>query len=509
MNRLIPILTAVALTAVAGCSPDVPSDYAQADELPLIYPDYAGVTVPVNMAPLHFELDHADGVKTVVTRFTAEGEELICSGTKVRPSLSDWRRLAEKAAGDSILVEMFVQKADEQWLRYRPFAVYVSKDSIDPWLSYRLISPSYVTYEELTINQRCLENYDERLIYSNMLCSTEEQGQCINCHNYQKGNPRRMQFHARQNMGGTVISVDGTTEKLNLKTDSTLSAGVYPAWHPWLKLIAYSTNLTFQVFHTVDKNKIEVLDSQSDLILYDIESGEVSTIENDKNEFEVFPCWSPDGKYLYYSSAHFENNDTISDQAAAINAYQHIKYSVYRKPFDEGTRTFGEREVVWDCAAEGLSATLPRVSPDGRWLLLSVGEWGVFHIWHRDADLYLTDLRTGETGPMEGINSNDVEAYHTWSTSGKWIVFSSRRYDGNFTRPFFAHVDAQGRASKPFELPCDDPDYHRQLLRSYNIPELMTGPVTVKPQDFADVLKRDARQAKFVSQPAPPRVSAP
>ena len=39
-----------------------------------------------------------------------------------------------------------------------------------------------------------------------MLCSTPAEGQCINCHNYQQYNPDRMQFHARQNMGGTVIN---------------------------------------------------------------------------------------------------------------------------------------------------------------------------------------------------------------------------------------------------------------------------------------------------------------
>ena len=54
---------------------------------------------------------------------------------------------------------------------------------------------------------------------------------------------------------------------------------------------------------------------------------------------------------------------------------------------------------------------------------------------------------------------------------------------------FFAHVDENGHATKPFELPSEDPDYHRQFMRCYNIPEFMTGPVTITPQAFADVLK--------------------
>ena len=482
---------------VACTQPQVPADYTDAGKSAPIYPDYIGVTIPINMAPLHFQL--MQPADEVVCRFTVGNEQLVCEGPKVMPSIDDWRPLAEAAKGGSISVEVFACQNDK-WQRYKPFEVYVSPDSIDPWLSYRLISPSYVTYEELTINQRCLENYDERVIYDNILCSTEKNGQCINCHNYQNGNPQRMQFHARQNLGGTVVNYDGKIIKTNLKTDSTLSAGVYPTWHPRLPLIAYSTNNTMQMFHTRDLNKIEVLDSQSDLILYDLEHGEVSTVENDPDEYEVFPFWSPDGKWLYYCSAHFEQRDTTSAETQSIKRYKEIKYSVYRRSFDEKTLTFGPREMVFDAASQNLSATLPRISSDGRWLLLSVGEWGCFHIWHRDADLWLMDLKTDSIRPFKEVNSTNVEADHTWSRSGRGIVFSSRRYDGDFTRPFFAHVDAEGHATKPFELPCDDPDYHRQLMKSYNIPELMTGPVTVSPQQWADVLKQDPVPAKFVSR---------
>ncbi len=99
---------------------------------------------------------------------------------------------------------------------------------------------------------------------------------------------------------------------------------------------------------------------------------------------------------------------------------------------------------------------------------------------------------------MEEINSSDTESYHSWSSNGKWVVFSSRRYDGNYTRPFIAHVDDKGRASKPFELPCANPDYHRQLLKSYNVPEFMKGPVAIKPQQFADALKQEPVPVKYV-----------
>ena len=333
-----------------------------------------------------------------------------------------------------------------------------------------------------------------------MLCTEGPAGQCINCHNYQQYNPDRMQFHARENLGGTVIAYDGKVRKINMKNDNLLSAGVYPAWHPWLKLIVYSTDKTQQTFHTVNPNKIEVYDTKSDLIAFDVEKNEVTNIENDPNELEVFPFWAPDGKTLYYCSAHFEYQDTIDPGVEFMQRAEQVKYNLYKKSFNPETLQFGPREIVFDASAMDKSATFPRISPDGRYLMFTLAEYGVFHIWHHDADLWLMDLNTREARAMAELNSPDTESYHSWSSNGRWVVFSSRRYDGNFTRPFFAHVDKSGKCTKPFELPCADPDYHRQFLRSYNIPEFMEGPVTIPPHEFAGVFKGNGDPVTYVPQ---------
>ena len=491
--------SAIACLLLLACRPvQVPEQYKQLTLLPKIYPEYADVTIPVNIAPLSFEL--LPKVDEAVIRYSAEGSEIVCGGVKACPDVEEWHALTSSAKGKDITVEVFASK-DGQWHRFQPFFLHVSPDSIDPYLSYRLISPSYVSYEELTLNQRCLENYDEQVMVDNMLCSTESGGQCVNCHNFQQYNPDRMQFHARQAHGGTVIIYDGKAEKINIHGDSLISSGVYPSWHPTLPLITYSTNKTMQSFHTSDINKIEVLDSESDLILYDVEHHEVGKISHESNELEIFPFWAPDGKTLYFCSAHFEyENDTVDLSKITMRAKE-VKYNIYRMAFDPATKTFGPRELVFDAAAEGKSATLPRISPDGRWLLFTLGEWGCFHIWHRDADLWMIDLQNGEVKSMDALNSDNTESYHSWSSNGRWVVFSSRRNDGVFTRPFIAHVDAQGRASKPFELPSENPDYHQQLIKSYNVPELMRGPVTFTPQQMADILKGESTDVKEISLP--------
>ena len=182
------------------------------------------------------------------------------------------------------------------------------------------------------------------------------------------------------------------------------------------------------------------------------------------------------------------------------NYSKKLKYNIYRKSFDPETMTFGPRELVFSADSLNKSATLPRISPDGRYLMFTLAEYGVFHIWHHDADLWMIDLQNGEARAAQELNSSDTESYHSWSSNGKWVVFSSRRNDGTYTRPFFAHIDKNGQGTKPFELPSADPDYHRQFMKCYNIPEFMHGPVTIKPQAFAEILKGDGEPVKYVQK---------
>ena len=186
-----------ALTALlSAChNAKVPEQFTDIKNAPNIYPDYTDVTIPVNIAPLTFELE--DACDELVARFKVGDYQLVCGGDAVQPDMDDWRELVNKAVGKTIDVEVFARMG-EAWGRYQPFHITVSADSIDPYISYRLISPSYVAYEELTLNQRCVENYDEQVMVNNMLCGEEISGQCGNRQNYQQYSPQRMQFHARQ-----------------------------------------------------------------------------------------------------------------------------------------------------------------------------------------------------------------------------------------------------------------------------------------------------------------------
>ena len=483
---------------LAGCTATVPEQYSETGTAPTVHPSYAdGITIPYNIAPLNFAYT-MEGEK-FITELKVGEQSLVMKGKHTDWNLKKWHALLEAGKGRQVEVNTYVQTA-EGWQKYRPITWRVAEEPVDPYISYRIIAPSYVTYEELSIRQRELGTFDEEIIYNNMLLSDDVNGQCINCHSYKNYKTDHMQFHARQHKGGTLIVNGDEVRKVNLKTDSTISAGVYPAWHPTHNLIAYSVNDTGQSFHTKKNNKIEVQDLKSDLILYDIDRNEVSHIENDTLEWEVFPAWAPDGKTLYYCSAHMEIQDHAQREREIIDRYREFKYNIYRKSFDPETKTFGPSELVLDARAMGKSATFPRISPDGRYLLFGMGEYGCFHIWHKDADLHIIDLETMQLRNVREVNSSDVESYHSWSSNGRWMLFTSRRDDGGYTRLYLAYFDKRGKAHKPFLLPQRDPYFYGDYYKSYNVPEFMIEPVTITPQEFARHLDKEAQSARFRSQ---------
>ena len=177
-----------------------------------------------------------------------------------------------------------------------------------------------------------------------------------------------------------------------------------------------------------------------------------------------------------------------------LDEIRQTRYDLVRTQFDAEAITFGETELVFNASAVGKSASLPRISPDGKYLVFTLSDYGTFPIWHREADLFLLDLQTGEAKKMD-INSNDNESYHSWSSNGRWLVFSSKRTDGRSTRPFLAYFDSWDNTGKPFILPQEDPEYYDKLMESFNIPEFVSGRIMLSPHDFAAVANNEILKA--------------
>ena len=488
------LLLLLLLLAPAACTPSGWQDAALAPEHAELYPDYTDTVIPCNIAPLNFNVLNANDACVAV--FSAPGRTLVRRGPEVRIPEKEWRRMLDGAKGGDIRVQVFVRRQGK-WLALNDFAMSVAPEGIDRYVTYRLIEPGYSNYGSLVLHQRDLSSFKERDLYNNNLISGRVEQQCINCHSFQNYGTENFQFHARHKAGGTVVVTGDRGKKVAFKTGDLISNAVYPSWHPSENLIAYSVNLTSQVFFGSDRQKIEVFDAASDLILYDVDKDEVRYIVRDSLSYETFPYWSADGKTLYYASSWLPawGADASTDPTLLTD---HIRYNIFAIDFDPATRRFGEPRMVFDAAADSLSAVTPRPSPDGSYLLSGVGNYGSFHVWHDSGDLYLTDLSTGQTRPLEEVNSDKAESFKAWSSNSRWIVFTSRRDDGSYTRLYFSYFDADGKAHKPFLMPQRDPEQNRRLFKSYNVPELTVDPVRWSTKSLEDILLSDPVQATLL-----------
>jgi Tol biopolymer transport system component len=300
-----------------------------------------------------------------------------------------------------------------------------------------------------------------------------------------------MSLHIRGKHGATLLRSNyGPVTAYNTRTDKTLGLCVYPYWHPSGHYIAYSTNTTNQLFHSADPNRIEVFDTASDLQIYDVERNELllSPLLKQDSIYETFPVFSADGRSLWFCAAK-----ALPEGSLELDS---IRYSLCRIGFDPGTGTFGDLiETVIDAEAMHKSVSFPRPSYDGRFLCYTLSDYGQFSIWHHEADLWLMDLATGESRPMTGANSGDTESFHNWSTNSRWLVLSSRRDDGLFTRPYFCHVDEMGKISKAFMLPQRNPRrFYRGRFMSFNVPDFITGPTRFDSRQATKAINDEYRK---------------
>ena len=477
------ILSVLLLTA---CTTETVSDAKQEKNQPHIYPDYLGVTIPVNIAPLNFGMadETFQLVDAVIT--DSKGNTLHSQGEEsVDFDIDDWRELLDKSRGDSLSVTVSA-KYEDGWHTYSPFSIYVSPDSIDYGICYRLIEPGYEVWSKMGIYERDLSSFDERPLIEN----TQFEG-CVNCHSFNRGNSADMSLHIRGEHGATLLRQNnGPMVAYDTKTDQTLGLCVYPYWHPSGRYIAYSTNSTKQLFHAADSNRVEVFDEASDLQVYDVNKNELilSPLLKQESVYETYPVFSADGRSLYFCAAK-----ALPEGSHSLDS---IRYNLCRIDFNPETGDFGNRiDTIINAEAQNKSVSFPRPSYDGRFLCYTLSDYGQFSIWHHEADLYLLDLSTGESRPMTKANSKDTESFHNWSTNSRWMVLSSRRDDGLFTRPYFCHVDAKGNVGKAFMLPQRNPRrFYRERFLSFNVPDFIIAPADFDGHEASQIINDESRQ---------------
>lgn len=443
-----------------------------------IAPDYKDVTIPMNIAPLNFQTDLEGKTGLVIS----DGKTSISVHAKdgvFHIPMQSWKELLAQNAGKDITFTV-CQEKNGQWEGFKPFQMHVAPEEADPYLAYRLLISCYGQWNEMGIYQRDISTYEQSPIFENK--NTDHN--CLNCHTFNARDPKTMLFHMRAKNAGTFMLKDGQMEKLDTKTDSTMSALVYPYWHPTGDYIAASTNITVQTWFFNHPNTLEVFDTNSDVVLYDVNKHEIFSNQCLKNDsvMESFPTFSPDGKSLYYLSTPLRKMP---------EDFKNWKFSLCRIDFDPATRKLGEKvDTIYNANTTGKSVSFPKISPDGKLIVFGLQEFGNFSAWHKDCDLYAYRIADGKIYPLTEANSDESESYHSWSSNNRWMVFSSRREDGLNTRLYMTYIDKDGKAHKAFLLPQDDPvKYYAELMEAYNLPEFVSGKVELSQYEVASLMK--------------------
>ena len=452
---------------------------------PEIWPDYKGVTIPEEIAPMNFNFTGMPyNSLTLKIKGSVSGSEIEISGKQIDIEINKWHNLVKENKGG--FLEFFLSVvSDRIQYDFKPFKMIISSIPLDEYgLTYRRLSPGYVSYGKMGIYCRNLSNFQEDAIIEN----TFVYGTCVNCHTSNRTNPKDFLFHVRgQAFGGTVVSRNGSYKIYNTNTNKTLGAAVYPYWHKSGRYVAFSTNNTLQVFPTANPARVEVFDKNSDLQIFDVEKQEFVLSEEIKNDsvLETFPVFSAGGDELFFCQ---------SQKLDPPYFLEDIKYAIMKVSFDEKNgKTLGKKDTL--IYIENNSLTFPRPSYDGKYLMYTVSKYGTFPIWHKEADLYLYNFQDSTSRVLTEVNSDFSDSFHNWSENSKWFVFTSRRVDGLYTRLYISMIDENGNCTKPFIIPQKNPlEYYNSLYQSYNTPDFTKSKVDISKISLREEIKSTNRE---------------
>jgi hypothetical protein len=490
MRNLHNIIQFFSLTIICGsfvalhCGKSISSGVTQRiDRPPHINPDYSDIVVPPNIAPMNFRILE-DGEAYKVTIQSGDQPPLLIRSSKpnIIVPTKPWRKLLEESRGETFHIEVEVLTADNTWHQFAPITNRVAREPIDGYLVYRRMKPIHNFWGSMGIYQRTLADFTEKPLLLNRTIGNG----CINCHVFYQKRPERMVLHTRGKIGSGMLVADGDRViKVDTRTPFNKGPVVFRSWHPNGKILATSVNQLIQFFHATGESR-EVCDLSSDLLLYHFDTNVISTYPAiaSRERMETFPCWSADGKSLYFcSSPKIESYVTPEDKDFGT-IYKRVMYDLYEIDYDPATDSWGKVTTILSAAETGRSVLMPSISPDGRFLLFCMADYGCFPVLLKSSDIYIMDLTTGDYYKPD-INSDQSESNYSWASNSRWFAFGSKRLDGLCARPYFCYMDEHGGASKPFILPQKDPEFYDKLLDTYNVPEFVTGPVKASWQSLS------------------------
>ena len=460
------------------------------NQAPRIKPDYKDVMLPPNIAPLNFEIQEPGSSFFVRVQGPAGNPiEVSTSNPKILLPERAWHELLRENRGSGLAVQVYAQTEDRQWKRYAAFTNSVANEDIDPVMIYRKIHPAHSTWSSMGLYQRDLTSFNERPFLENNRFAND----CCHCHMLRNNDPNTATVVIRSSHYQNSLLVIS-----NGVADAIRGSVGFISWHPTGRVVASSFSKPRLMLHTARNDMRDIAELEGWIGYFVLGSDTVKKVPglSENSHLRGFPFWSPDGRFLYYCCAPnpWTNMTTIT-----ATSHTKAKYDLMRVSYDLQSDHWGDPELILPASAIGLSVAQPRISPDGHWIFFCGIPYGCWPTYDSTSDLYGIDLLAGQaTGKYTArkleLNSSECESWLSWSSNSRWVVFSSKRISPLFNRPHIAHISPNGECSKPFILPQEDPEFYDSLLKTYTIPTLAKGPITVAESDLVYAIKHSGHR---------------
>jgi len=231
----------------------------QESRLPRIFPDYTGIVIPPNIAPLNFRVGEA-GRQYSINIHSKEGKaiQLDSRNNAIQIPVTPWHEMLKANLGNPLLIEIGVQDENRSWRRYTTITNTIARQEIDGYLAYRLLKPVYHLFGSIGIYQRNLQDFSEKPILQNRSIN----GYCLNCHTFLNQQTDSFAFHVRTESKLRPMILVRSNEVVRVD-----KAFGYLSWHPSGKILAFSANKISQFYHTIGENR-DLFDAESNLCIY-------------------------------------------------------------------------------------------------------------------------------------------------------------------------------------------------------------------------------------------------
>jgi len=210
------------------------------------------------------------------------------------------------------------------------------------------------------------------------------------------------------------------------------------------------------------------------LVVHDRETGEFKPLPgaDDPAYVQSNPTWSPDGQYVVFARSKAYHKASAADPRGVllnekdvpefVERREPFKFDLYRVPFNDGKG--GKPEPIEGASHNGMSNYFAKFSPDGQWIVFCKAK--DFMLLMPDSELFIIPAAGGEARRLRA-NTPLMNSWHSFSSNGRWLVFSSKAYTP-YTQLFLTHIDEEGNSTPPVVL-----ERFTAKDRAANIPEFV------------------------------------